>query len=72
MRVVLATSNQHKLLEFQQILAPWGYDLTTPATLGVELDVDEVGDTFAANAVLKCKCNCINHNASTGAFTPKL
>jgi XTP/dITP diphosphohydrolase len=53
MRVVLATNNQHKLLEFQQILEPWGYQLTTPAELQVDLDVDEVGETFASNAVLK-------------------
>jgi XTP/dITP diphosphohydrolase len=41
------------LKEFQEILAPYGYELLTPAMLGIELDVPETGATFASNAVLK-------------------
>ncbi len=53
MQVVLASGNAHKLREFQEILSPFGYELLTPAMLGIDLDVPETGETFAANAVLK-------------------
>ncbi len=49
-RLIVATSNPGKLLEMQAYLcdSPWELSLKPP-----ELDVDEVGDTFAANACIK-------------------
>jgi XTP/dITP diphosphohydrolase len=52
-RLVIATNNQGKLREFRQLLDGCGFELVTPADLGVTFDVDETGATFEANARLK-------------------
>ena len=54
-RWVIASSNHHKVKEFQQILEPLGVHLMTPAELNLALDIDETGETFAANAELKAR-----------------
>jgi len=54
-RVVLATSNQGKLRDFQFLFAETGIVLELPAAYGVELDVEETGTTFEANALLKAR-----------------
>lgn len=52
-RWVIASSNLHKVKEFQQILEPLGVHLLTPSELNLALDIDETGETFAENAALK-------------------
>ena len=52
-RLVIATTNRHKLDEFREIYADLPYTLLSPADLGVVVEVEETGTTFAANAVLK-------------------
>jgi XTP/dITP diphosphohydrolase len=54
-RWVIASSNHHKVKEFQQILEPLGVQLVTPSELNLSLDVEESGQTFAANAELKAR-----------------
>lgn len=54
-RWVIASSNAHKVKEFQQILEPLGVRLVTPSELELALEVEETGDTFAANAELKAR-----------------
>jgi XTP/dITP diphosphohydrolase len=49
-RLIVATSNPGKLLEMQAYLSDSSWELTLKPP---ELDVDEVGETFAANACLK-------------------
>lgn len=49
-RLVVATSNPGKLREMQAYLADLGWELTLKPE---ELEVEETGDTFAANACLK-------------------
>ncbi len=51
--LVIATGNRGKVLEFQTLLAPAGYTLLLPEDLGVSADVEETGDTYRANALLK-------------------
>jgi XTP/dITP diphosphohydrolase len=51
--LLIATTNPHKVREFQEILAGLPYALLTPADLGLALDVAETGTTFAENATLK-------------------
>ena len=53
MKFVLASQNPHKLRELQQILAPYGVELVLPSHLGLNLTVEETGQTFAENACLK-------------------
>ena len=52
-RWLVATSSRHKVKEIQEILAPTGATLVLPGDVGVDLDVDEWGSTFATNAALK-------------------
>ena len=52
-RLVIATNNQGKLREFQQLLDGCGFELVTPRQLGVNFDPEETGSTFAENARLK-------------------
>jgi XTP/dITP diphosphohydrolase len=52
-RLLLATNNQGKVKEIQALLAGLDVELVTPDQLGVELHVDENGETYAENAALK-------------------
>jgi XTP/dITP diphosphohydrolase len=52
-RVLLATTNVHKIAEFRAILADVPCDLLSPADLSLRVDLQETGTTFEQNAVLK-------------------
>lgn len=54
-RLLAATNNPHKLTEFRRILGPLGVDVVTPADLGISLEVEENGATFAENAGIKAR-----------------
>ena len=58
MKFVLATHNPGKIQEMQAILSQLGVEVVSPAELGVDVDVEETGDTFAENAMLKAKAIC--------------
>lgn len=51
----LATNNSGKILEIRAILGDLCPQLFTPADLGLTLDVDESGQTYAENAALKAQ-----------------
>ena len=51
--LVAATGNRHKIAEMTRILAPRGITLLTPDDCGGMIDIDENGDTFEQNAILK-------------------
>ena len=51
--LILGTRNRKKLLELTELLAPHGFDLKSLADFPDAIEVDESGDTFAANAALK-------------------
>ena len=52
-KLLLATNNQGKLAEFRHLLGGCGWQLVTPRDVGVQLDVDETGQTYLENATLK-------------------
>jgi XTP/dITP diphosphohydrolase len=52
-RLVLATSNRGKLREFQRLLEGAGFELVTPADVGIDWHVEETGASFEENARLK-------------------
>ncbi len=58
MRFVLATHNPGKLKEMSAILSGLGVEVVSPAALGITVDVEETGTTFAENAMLKAKAVC--------------
>ena len=53
MALLLASNNGGKLREVRALLAD--LRVVSPADLGIELDVEETGQTFAANAELKAR-----------------
>ena len=64
MKLVFATGNKGKLREAAEILGD-GFELVTPADLGIHDEVEETGETLKANSILKaedlwnrCACNC--------------
>ena len=56
-RVVLATTNQGKLANFRALFEDTGIDLVSPADVGVALEVEETGETFVENALLKARAH---------------
>ena len=57
-KFVLATHNPGKLKEMSAILGKFGIEVVMPADLGIMVDVEETGETFAENAMLKAKAVC--------------
>jgi len=57
-KFLLATTNKGKLRELRELLEPLGFELVSPADVGVELDVEETGSTFEENARLKARAYC--------------
>ena len=56
MKYVLATHNPGKLKEMGAILARFGVEVVSPKDLGLTVDVEETGATFAEHAMLKAIC----------------
>lgn len=52
-RLLLATNNPGKAAEFRDLLDGCGWQLVTPADLGLSIDVAETGDTYHDNARIK-------------------
>ena len=52
-RILIGTNNLHKIKEIQEILDE--FEFVTPQELGLNLDIEETGETFLENAVIKAK-----------------
>lgn len=60
MKFFVATKNQHKMIEFERMLLPLGIELVGEKDLKKPLtDVEETGNTFEENALLKAKAACL-------------
>ena len=64
MKILFATGNSGKLREASEILGE-GFELVTPAQLGITEDIPETGQTLRANSLQKaqylferCGCDC--------------
>lgn len=53
MKVLIASNNKNKLVEIKRILGDIYPNMLTPAELGLDLEVEEDGDTFLSNATKK-------------------
>ena len=52
-RLLIATNNQGKVRELQEILSDLRVELVTPAQIGLTLEVEEDGFTYEENAAKK-------------------
>lgn len=55
MKLVLASKNQHKLIELKKILGELGLEVVLESDVGVDVDVEETGTTFEENSLLKAR-----------------
>lgn len=55
MRILLASTNPGKLIEIQAVLSDLPLELILPEDLGLQLQVEETGATYAENAALKAR-----------------
>ncbi|MCB0212266.1 MAG: RdgB/HAM1 family non-canonical purine NTP pyrophosphatase [Anaerolineae bacterium] len=54
-KLLIATNNPHKLEEYREIFAALPLTITSLAEEGIELDPEETGTTFVANAIIKAE-----------------
>jgi XTP/dITP diphosphohydrolase len=55
MKLMLGTSNPGKIKEFQSLLEELDIDLYIPIDESIELDINEDGETYKENALIKAK-----------------
>ena len=71
MIVCAASNNAGKLKELRRILERMGHEVKSLRELGINLDPEETGTTFAENARIKAEAFCKAANA-TGVVLTKL
>ena len=52
-RLLIATKNAGKAAEFRQLLEGCGWEIVTPDELGLNVQAEETGQTYAENATIK-------------------
>lgn len=55
MKFVLASHNKKKLAELQSILGELGVEIVLQSDIGLDLEPEETGTTFAENSLIKAK-----------------
>lgn len=51
--LLIATNNDHKLKEYDEMLSPYGIKVHSPKEYGIEDNPDETGKTFKENSLIK-------------------
>lgn len=54
-KIIFATGNKGKIKEIQMILADLGVEVITMKEAGIEIDIEENGNTYEENALIKCR-----------------
>lgn len=52
-KLLIATTSRGKIREYRSMLKGIPFELVTPLELGIDIDVEETGDSYAENACLK-------------------
>lgn len=55
MKLIAATNNAHKVVEFKRILEPLGFTVLSQKEAGIHVEAEETETTFEENAYLKAK-----------------
>lgn len=55
MKLIVATNNEHKLREIKEILGECFDEISSLKQEGITVDVEETGDTFEENALIKAE-----------------
>ena len=54
-KIIFATGNQHKMVEIRMILKGLGMEILSQKEAGITADIEENGQTFEENALIKAK-----------------
>lgn len=54
-RLLIATNNPGKVREMRRLLEGCGFELDTPGEIGLSLEVEETGSSYAENAMIKAR-----------------
>lgn len=55
MNIIVATKNQNKVREITKMFSPLGFNVMSQEDAGIDIDIEETGDTFAKNALIKAR-----------------
>lgn len=55
MKIIAATKNKDKIKEITEIFKPLGFEVVSQEDEGINVDIEETGDTFAKNALIKAR-----------------
>lgn len=55
MKIIAATKNANKIKEISKVLSPLGFEVISQTDAGIDIDVEETGDTFEKNALIKAR-----------------
>lgn len=53
--LLVASNNQHKIHEYQEMFAGFDVKIYSPKELGIDVNPDENGETYEANSLIKAK-----------------
>lgn len=56
--IILATNNDGKVREFKEMLSDTNINIIPLKEAGIEADIEETGDTFKENALIKARAIC--------------
>jgi XTP/dITP diphosphohydrolase len=59
MKLLIATSNSGKREELTDLLKNLGCQIVTPQDIALDLDVDETGESYDENALIKARAFCL-------------
>lgn len=53
MKLVVASNNKHKVIEYREMFAGYDIEVFCPQELGINIDPTEDGETYEANSLIK-------------------
>lgn len=70
MKICAATGNAGKLRELRRILEAQGHEVVSQKQLGITIEPEETGTTFAENALIKLKPSARHAACPPSPMTP--
>lgn len=55
MKIIAATNNANKIKEITSLFSELGFEVVSQKDAGIDIDVEETGNTFAENALIKAR-----------------
>lgn len=62
MKVIIASNNKNKIREFKKIFENTSFELVSLKEAGIDIDIEENGETFVDNAIIKARTIALEYN----------